>query len=158
MTTWLQQGGWQNFAAPFKQNRKIIRPVKDAIHDVSASSTDSRSKPDSTEDVKEIIPSAISTEAAGMILIPDWSTGWSQTRGPRLKEEGLQKTAQLRCSSTSRVSAKKKSTGRKSQEWQTATMKQKGGFGHDNDRKHALFFGRKSTIFAQTFGFGLYFG
>jgi hypothetical protein len=46
-------------------------PVKDAIHEVSASSTDSRSKPDSTEDVKEIIPSAISTEAAGMILIPD---------------------------------------------------------------------------------------
>ena len=38
------------------------------------------------------------------------------------------------------------------------TMKQKGGFGHDNYRKNAPFFGRKSTIFAQTFGFGLYFG
>jgi hypothetical protein len=37
-------------------------------------------------------------------------------------------------------------------------MKQKGGFGHDNYRKHAPFFGGKSTIFAQTFGFGLYFG
>ena len=53
---------------------------------------------------------------------------------------------------------KKKSTGRKSQEWQTATMKQKGGFGHDNYRKHAPFFGRKNIIFAQTFGFGLYIG
>ena len=52
----------------------------------------------------------------------------------------------------------KKFTGRKSQEGQTATMKQKGGFGHDNYRKYAPFFGRKSTIFAQTFGFGLYFG
>ncbi|MDR4930101.1 MULTISPECIES: hypothetical protein [Segatella] len=29
-----------------------------------------------------------------MILIPDSNTGWSQTRGLRLKEEGLQKTAQ----------------------------------------------------------------
>jgi hypothetical protein len=48
----------------------------------------------------------------------------------------------------------KKFTGRKSQEGQTTTMKQKGGFGHDNYRKHAPFFGRKSTIFAQTFGFG----
>jgi hypothetical protein len=37
-------------------------------------------------------------------------------------------------------------------------MKQKGGFGHDNYRKHAPFFGRKSIIFAKTFGFGLYFG
>jgi hypothetical protein len=37
-------------------------------------------------------------------------------------------------------------------------MKQKGGFGHDNYRKYAPFFGRKSTIFAQTFGFGLHFG
>ena len=27
------------------------------------------------------------------------------------------------------------------------------GFGHDNYRKHAPFFGRKSTVFAQTFGF-----
>jgi len=46
----------------------------------------------------------------------------------------------------------------KSQEGQTATKKQKGGFGHDNYRKYAPFYGRKSTIFAQTFGFGLYFG
>ena len=30
--------------------------------------------------------------------------------------------------------------------------------GHDNYRKNAPFFGRKSTIFAKTFGFGLYFG
>jgi len=44
--------------------------------------------------VKEIIQSAISTEAVRMILIPDSNTGWSQTRGLRLKEEGLQKTAQ----------------------------------------------------------------
>jgi len=47
---------------------------------------------------------------------------------------------------------------RKSQEGQTTTMKQKGGFGHDNYRKHAPFFGGKSTIFAQTFGFVLYLG
>ena len=40
------------------------------------------------------IQSAISTEAVRMILIPDSNTGWSQTRGLRLKEEGLQKTAQ----------------------------------------------------------------
>ncbi len=40
------------------------------------------------------IQSAISTEAVRMILIPDCNTGWSQTRGLRLKEEGLQKTAQ----------------------------------------------------------------
>ena len=33
-----------------------------------------------------------------------------------------------------------------------------GGFGHDNYRKHAPFFGGKSTIFAQTFGFVLYLG
>ena len=42
-------------------------PVKDAIHEVSASSTASRSKPDSIEDVKESIRSSISTEAARMI-------------------------------------------------------------------------------------------
>jgi hypothetical protein len=57
-----------------------------------------------------------------------------------------------------RLCLEKSSTGRKSQGGQTTTMKQKGGFGHDNYRKNAPFFGRKSTIFAQTFGFGLYFG
>ena len=36
----------------------------------------------------------MNVEAAGMIRIPDRSTGWSQTRRLRLKKEGLQKTAQ----------------------------------------------------------------
>ncbi len=40
--------------------RTIVQgsPVKDAIHKVSASSTASRSKPFSTEHVKESVPSA----------------------------------------------------------------------------------------------------
>ena len=42
-------------------------PVKDAIHKVSASSTASRSKPFSIEDVKESFPSAMNVKAARMI-------------------------------------------------------------------------------------------
>ena len=42
-------------------------PVKDAIHEVSASTMASRSKPFSIEDVKEIVPSAMNVKAARMI-------------------------------------------------------------------------------------------
>lgn len=42
-------------------------PVKDAIHEVSASSTASRSKSYSIEDVKESVPSAMNVKAARMI-------------------------------------------------------------------------------------------
>ena len=42
-------------------------PVKDAIHEVSASSTASRSKPFSIEDLKENVPSAMNVKAARMI-------------------------------------------------------------------------------------------
>ena len=42
-------------------------PVKDAIHEVSASSSASRSKPFSKEDVKESVPSGMNVEAARMI-------------------------------------------------------------------------------------------
>ena len=42
-------------------------PVKDAIHEVSASSTASRSKPFSIEDVNESIPSAMNVKAARII-------------------------------------------------------------------------------------------
>ena len=42
-------------------------PVKDAIHEVSASSTASHSKPFSIEDVKESVPSAMNVKAARMI-------------------------------------------------------------------------------------------
>ena len=118
--------------------RTIVQgqPVKDAIHDVSASSTDSRSKPDSTEteDVKEIIQSAISTEAVRMILIPDSNTGWSQTRGLRLKEEGLQKTAQTAMLVNKQsLSQEKISPQRdKNKNSKTATMKQKVALVADN--------------------------
>ncbi len=42
-------------------------PVKDAIHEVSASSSASCSKPFSKEDVKESVPSGMNVEAARMI-------------------------------------------------------------------------------------------
>ena len=42
-------------------------PVKDAIHEVSASSSTSCSKPFSKEDVKESVPSEMNVEAARMI-------------------------------------------------------------------------------------------
>ena len=42
-------------------------PVKDAIHEVSASSTASSSKSFSIEDVKESVPSAMNVKAARMI-------------------------------------------------------------------------------------------
>ena len=41
--------------------------VKDAIHKVSASSTASRSKPFSIEDVKESVPSAMNVKVARLI-------------------------------------------------------------------------------------------
>ena len=41
--------------------------VKDAIHEVSASSSASCSKPFSKEDVKESVPSAMNIKAARMI-------------------------------------------------------------------------------------------
>ena len=42
-------------------------PVKNAIHEVSASTTASRCKPFSIEDVKESVPSAMNVKAARMI-------------------------------------------------------------------------------------------
>ena len=42
-------------------------PVKDAIHEVSASCTASRSKPFSIEDVKETVPSAMNVKAARIV-------------------------------------------------------------------------------------------
>ena len=42
-------------------------PVKDAIHEVSASRTASHSKPFSIEDVNESIPSAMNVKAARII-------------------------------------------------------------------------------------------
>ena len=55
---------------------------------------DSCSKPDGTEEVKEIIP--LSHEHRGCRNDTDsrQKQRWSQTRGLRLKGEGLQKTAQ----------------------------------------------------------------
>ena len=99
--------------------------VKDAIHEVSASRTASHSKPFSIEDVKESTRSAISTEAAGMIRIPDRSTGWSQTRGLRLKEEGLQKTALAAVLVNKSRLPRKKNSKRKSQECQKTHDRQR---------------------------------
>ena len=42
-------------------------PEKDAIHEVSASSIASRSRPFSIEDVKESVPSAMNVKVASMI-------------------------------------------------------------------------------------------
>ena len=68
-------------------------PEKDAIHEVSASSTASRSRPFSIEDVKESVPSAMNVKAARMISRSNRLIKVAMTRELLPKMKGQQKTA-----------------------------------------------------------------
>ena len=103
-------------------------PVKDAIHEVSASTTASRCKPFSIEAVKESVPSAMNVKAAKMIsksnrLIKRSDDVRAAARDGRTTEDGTD------CGACQQVGTnKKRNSKRKSKERQKA-MTNKGSFG-----------------------------